>query len=152
MKRLTFSIWMLCLAAISFGQNQTDTYQSQIRELILESFDEVWGQLNAGNIHKYYTKDFLLLENGVVWNNDSIANYLNKAKLRNPVPNRVNSIDVIEIKIFDDRAWIAYRNGAVFMIENQVVRKAEWLESATAVLTENGWRLEMLHATVVKKE
>ena len=87
-----------------------------------------------------------------MWNNDSITNYLDNAILKKPIPNRVNSIEFIEIKVFNGMAWIAYRNQATFLIENKIVGKAHWLESAIAILTENGWKLEMLHSTVTKNE
>lgn len=152
MKKLKTIILMICFTTISFGQNSIETDKSHLKELIIKSFDEIWAELNSKNIDKYYTKDFLLLENGEVWNNDSIANYLDNAILKKPIPNRVNSIEIIEIKIIKGMAWIAYKNQAIFTIENKIVRKARWLESATAILTENGWKLEMLHSTVSKKE
>ena len=30
--------------------------------------------------------------------------------------------------------------------------KAHWIESATAILTQNGWKPEMLHFTKIKNE
>jgi len=143
---------MICFTTISFGQSSSETDKSHLKELIIKSFDEIWSELNSKNIEKYYTKDFLLLENGEVWNNDSISNYLDNAVLKQPIPNRVNSIKFIEIKVLKGMAWIAYRNQAIFSIENKIIRKASWLESATAILTENGWKLEMLHSTVTKNE
>jgi len=143
---------MICFTTISFGQSSIETDKSHIKELIIKSFDEIWSELNSKNIDKYYTKDFILLENGQVWNNDSITNYSDNAILKKPIPNRVNSIEFIEIKVFNGMAWIAYRNQATFLIENKIVGKAHWLESAIAILTENGWKLEMLHSTVTKNE
>jgi len=152
MKRLNTIILMICFTTISFGQSSIETDKSHIKELIIKSFDEIWSELNSKNIDKYYTKDFILLENGQVWNNDSITNYLENAILKKPIPNRVNSIEFIEIKVFNGMAWIAYRNQAIFLLENKIVGKAHWLESAIAILTENGWKLEMLHSTVTKNE
>ncbi|MBA4155181.1 MAG: DUF4440 domain-containing protein [Flavobacterium sp.] len=143
---------MLFFTTISFGQVANETDKTQIKKLLLESFDEIWSKLSPENMHKYYTKDFMLLENGEIWNNDSIANYLNKAILRKPNPTRINTIEIIEIKIANNRAWVAYHNRAIFTIETTIVRKAHWLESATAILTENGWKLETLHSTPIKKE
>ena len=152
MKSLYNIILMICFTTISFGQSSIETDKSHLKELIIKSFDEIWSELNSKNIDKYYAKDFLLLENGVVWNIDSITNYLDNSKLKKAIPNRVNSIQFIEIKVSKGTAWIAYRNQAIFSIENKIVRKADWLESATAILTENGWKLEMLHSTVMKNE
>ena len=152
MKRLNFIILMMFFTTISFGQISNETDKTRIENLIIESFDEIWSKLDAKNIDKYYTKDFLLLENGEVWNNDSIKNYLDNAMLRTPNLKRMNSIEVIEIKIANKMAWISYQNYATFSSDNKIMRKAHWLESATAILTENGWKLEMLHSTrIVKK-
>jgi len=152
MKRLSTIILMMCFTTISFGQSSIQTKKSRIKELIVKSFDEIWSELNSKKIDKYYTKDFLLLENGEVWNNDSISNYLDNVVLKKPIPIRVNSIDIIEIKVLKKTAWIAYRNNATFSIENKIVRKAHWLESASVILTENGWKLQMLHSTLIKNE
>lgn len=143
---------MIFLTTISLGQVSNETDKTRIKNLVIESFDEIWANLDSKNIEKYYTKDFLLLENGEVWNNDSIKNYLDNAILRKPNPKRINTIEIIEIKIANRIAWIAYLNYATFSIDNKIIRKANWLESATAILTENGWKLEMLHSTPIKNE
>lgn len=49
-------------------------------------------------------------------------------------------------------AWIAYKNQAVFSFDDKRTKKVYWLESATAILTKNGWKLEMLHSTRMKDE
>lgn len=152
MKRLKSIILMMFFTTISFGQVSNETEKTRIKNLVIESFDEIWSTLNSKNIDKYYTKDFLLLENGEVWNNDSIANYLDKAILRKPNPKRMNTIEIIEIKVENRIAWVAYQNYATFSTDNKIIRKAHWLESATAILTENGWKLEMLHSTRIKNE
>ncbi len=140
------------ITTIALGQVSNESEKDQIKNIVIASFDEIWSKLNAKNIDKYYTKDFLLLENGEVWNNDSIANYLDKAVLRKPIPTRINTLEIIEIRVSNKTAWVAYQNHATFTVDNKVIRKAQWLESATAVLTENGWKLEMLHSTRIKNE
>ena len=94
MKRLNTIILVICFTTISFGPRSFETDKSRIKEIIIKSFDEIWSELNSKNIDKYYTKDFILLENGVVWNNDSISTYLDKAILKKPIPIRVNSIEI----------------------------------------------------------
>jgi hypothetical protein len=152
MKRLKAIMFLVLFTTISFGQVSKETDKTLIKNLVIESFDEIWSDLNAKNIDKFYTKDFLLLENGEVWNNDTIANYLNNAILRKPKPKRLNTIEIIDIKIANGKAWVAYHNYATFSIDDKIVRKAHWLESAVAILTEDGWKLEMLHSTRIKNE
>ena len=143
---------MIFFTTISFGQVSNENDKKIIKNLVIESFDEIWSKLDSKNIDKYYTKDFLLLENGEVWNNDSIAKYLDNALLRKPNPNRINTIEIIEIKVANRMAWVAYQNYATFTVDNKIIRKAHWIESATAILTESGWKLEMLHSTRIKNE
>ena len=152
MKRLYFIFFMLFSTTISFGQASNDANKASIKNLVLESFNEIWSKLNSKNIDKYYTTDFLLLENGEVWNNDSITNYLNYAVLLKSNPIRINTIEIIEIKVARKKAWIAYHNYATFSSDDKIVRKAHWLESATAILTQKGWKLEMLHSTRIKND
>jgi hypothetical protein len=152
MKKINSLILLLLFTSIAFAQVSKESEKAIIKNLVQESFDEIWSKLDAKNITKYYTMDFLLLENGEVWNNDSIANYLNKAILRQPSSKRENTIEIIEIKISNNRAWIAYQNYATFSTDNKISRKAQWLESATAILTANGWKLDMLHSTRIKNE
>ena len=152
MKKFIIMIFMMCFITTSFGQNAIERETRKIEKLIIDSFDEIWSKLDSKNIDKYYTKDFLLLENGEVWNNDSIRNYLDDAMLRKPIPGRMNSIEIIEIKVFKRMAWIAYQNRATFLSDNKIIGNAHWLESATAILTEDGWKLEMLHSTATKND
>ncbi len=152
MKKLYVLILMLCLTSVSYGQDSIDTDKALLKELIIKSFDDIWSALDSNSIDTYYTKDFILLEHGDVWHNEGIADYLDKAKRSTPIPNRVNSIEFIEIKVANGMAWIAYKNKAIFTIDSNVISTAHWLESATAIMTENGWKLEMLHSTVVKKD
>jgi hypothetical protein len=152
MKRLISIIVMVFFTTLSFGQVSNETDKKLIKNLVIESFDEIWSKLNSKNIDKYYTKDFLLLENGEVWNNDTIANYLDKALLDKPNPIRINTIEIIDTKVTNKTAWVAYHNYATFSIDNKIVYKAHWLESATAILTDKGWKLDMLHSTRIKTE
>ena len=152
MKRRNSIILTLFFTSIVFAQVSIETHKKQIQNLVLESFDEIWSKLEATNIEKYYTKDFLLLEHGEVWNNDTITKYLNNAKLKLPIPKRVNTIQIIDIKVANKTAWVAYHNYATITADDKIIRKAHWLESATAILTLRGWKLDMLHSTRIKSE
>ena len=152
MKRRNTIILMLFFTSIAFAQVSIETHKKQIQNLVVESFDEIWSKLEATKIEKYYTKDFVLLEHGEVWNNDTIAKYLNNAKLKLPIPKRVNTIQIIDIKVADKTAWVAYHNYATITADDKIIRKVHWLESATAILTNKGWKFDMLHSTRIKSE
>jgi hypothetical protein len=152
MKNSIFFFPLVFFTTIVLGQISEETHKQTIKKLIQESFDTVWSNLDSNAMDTYYTEDFLLLENGEVWNKDITAAYLDKAKLKQPLPKRENTIEIIAVKITNTTAWLAYYNYATFTINNKTTRKAKWLESATAILTEKGWKLVMLHSTRIQNE
>lgn len=145
-------LFIITLTFQSYAQITEDKDKASIEQLINDTFNDIWSDLNTEAISKHHTEDFLLLEHGELWNNDTIARRLEGYKLRKIPRERENIIEIIETKIFGDRAWTAYHNHAVFTEEGKVVRKAYWLESATAIRTEEGWKLDMLHSTRVKND
>lgn len=120
-----------------------------VQNLIQDSFDSLFSAFNEELILDYYTDDFLLLEQGEVWDNEFIINYFKQAKKNTPIPVRTNKFEFISTTVDGDRAWVAYQNYATIIRNGQEARSIHWLESATAVRTSKGWRLDMLHSTRV---
>lgn len=152
MKRTFQLLLVFFLSASAVGQTANKSNETQIKDLIIDSFQDIFSDLEPETLTNYYTEDFLLLENGEVWDNEIIANYMKQAKMRESRPERINSFVFIEIKIEGKMAWVAYHNKATFKAGDKVVGEMNWLESATAILTEEGWKLQMLHSTVVEQE
>ncbi len=119
----------------------------EIHQLIQESFDSLFSTYQANLVDRYYTPDFILLEQGEVWDMDFIKSYLSERSLKNNPVSRSNRFEFIKTEIFGDRAWVAYHNYATFTKEGEAPREVYWLESAAALKTDQGWRLELLHST-----
>ncbi|MUP46597.1 nuclear transport factor 2 family protein [Gramella sp. BOM4] len=136
---------VLLLLILSFQVQAQSADEKQLKELIQNSFDEVLSELKVEAIPKYFTDDFLLLEVGEVWDMERLINELKAANMQGM--KRLNDFDFIKVKLSGDTAWIAYHNEATFQRDGETVQVIKWLESATAVRTENGWRLDMLHST-----
>lgn len=126
---------------------QTVSEEIQIQNLIQNSFDGIFSDFDAQRLGEFYTEDFLLLEHGEVWDIEIVRGYLKRAKSNPNPPRRTNRFEFIETKIFGDRAWVAYHNFATISRDGEVIQELYWLESATAVRTSTGWRLDMLHST-----
>ncbi len=121
------------------------------KDLIQGAFDDLWAGVDSTKISKYHTDDFIILENGEVWDNDRIKVFM-QGQLKNPDrPKRTNFMDYISIEKYGPSIQIAYNNKAEFTRADTLVGKGHWLESALAVPTENGWRLKMMHSTWVNK-
>jgi len=144
-----FLLLVLHFASLQLSAQVTD--QKQVENLIQSSFDEIFSSFNAEKLTDFYTEDFILLEHGEVWDMAFIREYLSKAK-SNPNPaTRTNRFEFINTVVEGDRAWVAYHNYATISRDGQLLRQLYWLESATAIRTANGWRLDMLHSTRVEK-
>ncbi|PRX43141.1 nuclear transport factor 2 family protein [Salegentibacter salegens] len=150
MKRI-LQILIMFLAVTTIGQNSEKTNEDQIKDLIENSFQKIFSDMDTQALETYCTPDFLLLETGEVWDMEKMRNYIKKASEQNTQVKRINSFDFIEIKIEGKMAWIAYRNKAEFKSGDRIVREINWLESASAILTEEGWKLQLLHSTIVKE-
>ena len=141
-----FLIFSIILAYIPFNgvaQNATDA--QQIEELIQKSFDVVFSEKDLSKFDDFYTEDFTLLEHGEVWDKEKIEQMM--LMIKDDPSERINEFDFIEVKINGDMAWIAHHNKAIFKRNGTITGELNWLESATAIKTEDGWRLEMLHST-----
>ena len=135
----------------AMSQNSELNKEDQIKELISNSFQKIFSDLDPEALDTYCTQDFLLLETGEVWDMERMRNYLDRASEQESKVIRFNSFDFIEIKIEGKMAWVAYHNKAEFKSGEEVVRELNWLESATAILTEEGWKLQLLHSTIAEE-
>lgn len=130
------------------AQNSSD--EQQLKDLIQNSFDDIFSEMSIDKVDKYFTKDFLLLEVGEVWDMERIKSELSSYDLQGR--RRINEFEFIAVKVKDDTAWIAYHNTATFRKGGEIVGGRKWLESATAIRTQDGWKLDMLHSTLKSPE
>ena len=138
--------------AVQAQTNSSKQATLEIHQLIQESFDSLFSAYQANQVDRYYTPDFILLEQGEVWDMDFIKSYLGERSLKKNLVSRTNRFEFIKTEIFGNRAWVAYHNYATFTKEGEAPREVYWLESATAIRTSQGWRLDMLHSTRVENK
>lgn len=135
----------------AFAQDATQSDEKQVQQLIQDSFDGIFSEFDSDLISNFYTPDFLLFEQGEIWDMAFIQNYLTRAKANPNSTVRTNRFEFIQTKVEGNRAWVGYWNYATITRDGEVIREIKWLESATAVKTDVGWRLDMLHSTRVEK-
>ncbi len=150
-KNVLLTFLLLFVYCFSFAQNQKEDDILSLKKLVEESFQDLFTDLKSERIANYYTYDFLLIENGEIWNNDSVRNYLEKARLRTPKSKRENKFDFFNIEIQENIAWVSYFNTAIFTTENFPPRIINWMETVIAIRTEKGWRIKLLHNSAGKK-
>ena len=130
----------------------TQQEKSIAKNLIQGAFDDLWGGMDSTKILDYHTEDFIILENGEVWDNDRIKQFMRKQLAQEDRAKRINMMDYISIEKYGPSMQIAYQNNADFYKQDSLVNKGAWLESALAVKTDRGWRLKMMHSTWNRKK
>ncbi|MEM1135497.1 MAG: nuclear transport factor 2 family protein [Bacteroidota bacterium] len=150
MRKFIISIIFFSVCHVSIGQNVPLKEEKAVKKLIQDAFDDIWSAKDAAKITQYHTEDFLLLEHGEVWNNDTIRSYTEKALKAKRIPKRENKFDFIKIEKLGQSIWVAYHNYATLTLDGKIIRELQWLESAIAVKTKKGWKLKMLHSTRVE--
>ena len=134
------------------GQTETIDPQADaaaVQQLIQDIFDNIWSGTDTSYVSRYHTEDFVLLEHGEVWTNDTIRNYqLRKAARADPdAARRLNSFDFYELEQHDDLIWVAYQNYGNWVKDGDTLNSRGWLESAVAERSGDGWKLRMMHST-----
>lgn len=152
MKTFSQLLLFFLLSLPTVAQTSPAEDEQLIKDLIVNSFQEILSENKQEKLQEYFTDDFLLLEDGEVWDMGVIRSYMEKAAAMERLPERINAFEWIEVKISGDMAWTAYHNTAIFKIDGQVVGEMNWLESASAIRTADGWRLQVLHSTVKDEE
>ena len=151
-------ILLLALALVSCHTTEksdnliSDKEEQIAKDLIQGAFDDLWGGLDSTKMLDYHTDDFIILEQGEIWDNDRIKEYMRGRLVVPERATRINMMDYISIEKYGSSMQIAYHNKATFHKNDSLVGKAAWLESALAVETPVGWRLKMMHSTRKKSE
>ncbi|TBN04056.1 nuclear transport factor 2 family protein [Hyunsoonleella flava] len=146
---LLFWVLLSCNTSNKPQENNSEDFKV-VENLVQDSFDDIWSDKKAESISKYHTDDFILLEHGEVWTNDTIANWCKRAKLRDTGLKRINSFDFFKAKREGNRIWMAYHNYATIK-KDTLERKLQWLESIVAIKKDSVWKLEMMHSTRVNR-
>jgi len=140
MKKI-FSILLLTTLAYVPLQAQDDT--AAIQGVVIAFFEGL-SRLEDEAVSSEVTKDFQLLEDGAVWNLDTLLAHMAPMKSRDI--KRVNAFHFITTERQGDMAWLSYENTAHLSLQDkrQTVR---WLESAVMKKEGGRWKIRMLHST-----
>lgn len=125
-----------------FAQNEKDSVEASI-----SGFFDGLSTFNNDKMRDYTTADFLLLEDGLVWNLDTLINKI--APRKNMGIERINKFQFIKTELIGSTAWVSYYNTADLKLgdKQQTIR---WLESAVLMKEKGRWRIKMLHSTRMK--
>ena len=118
---------------------------NQLKQILLTYFDGI-KNIDLGELMEVTTDDFVLFEDGQVWNNDSIYNFLKAL----PPFTAVYRLDNFHINIDSEIGNMFYFNHADLTMNDTVKVEYDWIESATFKKIDGKWKMSFLHSTVRK--
>ncbi|MCW3786439.1 nuclear transport factor 2 family protein [Plebeiibacterium sediminum] len=114
-----------------------------LEQLIISYFDGVKDK-DLDKMNSVTTEDFVLFENGSVWNNDSLYNFLNQL----PPYVATFSFNNIHVNIGSEYGNINYFNHMDMVLNDTIEDNYDWIESASFKKVEGEWKMNFLHSTV----
>ena len=144
-KTLFFSLALLFLASFPAEAQKKDRPAATPQEAITFFFDGL-SEADESRMRQHLTADFLLLEDGVVWNADSLANAI--STLKGADFKRTNTFRYIREDVKKRSAILAYHNRADILYNGRSIT-IEWLESAELVRQGKGWKIRLMHSTKI---
>lgn len=141
--------FLLILATFFFSCTvlKAQVEKDSIQSMIVRFFDGI-SELNEEKLRSTSTSDFLLLEDGEIWNMDTLVKNVMWAKSVKKFE-RINKFEFVRTDQGGNTAWVSYFNTADIKV-NDKQRIVKWLESAVLVKEKGRWWIKMLHSTVMK--
>ena len=130
-----------------FSQPATSSDSASVQQVVIKLFDGIAG-IDSSEIVTQVTKDFLLLEDGLIWNTDSLIKVLKPMKTQDF--KRTNEFRFVSQQIVGNMTWLVYYNTAHISFNGQK-RDVNWLESAVLVKEDDKWKVKLLHSTMLRK-
>jgi hypothetical protein len=142
MTRKIFSFLVLIMIGLQAAAQQKNDIQAPVIRL----FDGMSAMDNEA-IKAELSTDFTLLENGKVWNTDSLTAAINRGKGMDL--KRVNKFEFLKTEEAGNTAWLSYYNTAELEFKGRKII-VRWLESAVLVKEQKKWKIKLLHSTELK--
>ena len=145
MKAKSILLIVLTGLIISCQQNKPTDSPEELKQVLLDYFDGIKNK-DFDKMKEVTTIDFAIYEDGKVWNNDSIISFIKM------YPNsKVDyTFDNFKIKVDNSSGNMHYLNHADFILNDTIKMEFNWIESATFIKNDNGWKMDFLHSTVRK--
>ena len=131
-----------------FAQQVANSEEQKIKDVIIQLFDGI-AQRDIDKIAKQTTPDLMLLENGALWNNDTLVKRITWSRNNQKSYSRVNRIEFIRTEIRGNTAWTSFYNQADIRVDS-TARSVRWIESAVLIKEKNDWKVQQFHSTVLR--
>ena len=146
MKIKSFLLITLTFLVFSCQEKTTKDSPKELKQLITDYYKAI-DDKNFNKMKELTTYDFKIYEDGKIWNNDSVIAVIKSwSKF-----NSKYTVSDFKINIDYSSGYTTYSNKAQFVLGNNATETmtsdGEWIESATFVKSDNGWKINLIHST-----
>jgi hypothetical protein len=122
--------------------------RESVKQVISDYYDLFYRRLDKEKYRALLTSDYLLLENGEIFDADGDI-----ASMPKPEDGyqRSDAFDFRSVQVHADTAYAVYFLRSNVIEKKEGARNLEWLESAIFRRTDNNWRVAILHSTRIVK-
>jgi len=145
MKKI-FPFLLIQIGLLSSCQQNKQTDDPEKLKMVLFDFFDGIKTRDYVKMKSATTDEFLLYEDGKIFNNDSLVNLLSRHEKFSVEYTFENFNINVDGKIGD----MTYLNRGEFVINDTLHKTRNWLESANFIKINDKWKLEFLHSTVRK--
>ena len=124
-------------------QSEKKTDNPEVLEKVLISYFEGIKNRDLNQMNAATTDDFVLYENGKIWNNDSLFNFLNAL----PPYTATFSLTPLKISVDNKIGNLYYLNHMDMVLNDTIEDNYDWIESASFKKIEGQWKIDFLHST-----
>jgi ketosteroid isomerase-like protein len=141
-------IILACVLLLSHAvYAQKSGREAEIETTIIQFFTAL-SQLDINKMKLYCSEDIQVLENGTVWNMDSLV--ANTSKMKGTNFRRSNTLDFIRTEVQGNVAWATYNNRANVTVNGSTM-VIRWLETVILERKNKQWWIQVLHSTLIEK-
>jgi Domain of unknown function (DUF4440) len=146
MKKMTTVFIIPFLGILTgFQSNQRRDNPELLKDVLTSYFTGI-EQKDFAKMKAVTTNDFILYEDGLVWNNDSV--FMN---IKKHLPFTVKyKMDKFKIYVDNMSGDMTYINHADFVFRNGDKLSVDWIESATFRKIDGIWKMNFLHLTQIR--
>lgn len=144
MKKAVLLLMIIGVLTLNSCQTKKQTDDPEkLKAVLMEYFDAIKAK-DLQKMKDLCTTDYVLFENGKVFNNDSLFNLIS----RMPDAKIAYKFDNFKISVDNHTGHIRYYNYGDFIINDTIHMNMNWIESAALRKIDDAWKLEFLHSTV----
>jgi hypothetical protein len=147
LKKFSIVLYLLLIAGCSVREPEKSDPKA-VNQIIIDYFKAI-SDKEYDKLYTLSTPDFLLFENGLIWNNDSLIKAVKKKYLLYPNGKMSYRFGNFITKVDCNSARTHYLNiGERTLPDTTLIYN--WIENATFVKEHGEWKLEFLHSTRLK--